>query len=182
MVVRCTKKMLDLLGGRSVTLVEHAPTDGDWYLNLLWFERRKCLLLVHSGTLFSVFRADVRSADLRPLGEYLVDAIESELRAEQLPIDTFSALAPDSVVLAKTASRRTLGFMNEMAAEIGYAITEAGGLSACDIGALNQRLRRTLHNYGGHTTPIELVRAKPALRRMEGGASHPLSRLSARLN
>ncbi len=39
------------------------PRDGDWYLNLLWFDRRKCLLLAHVGTLFPVFVADVR----RPL-------------------------------------------------------------------------------------------------------------------
>jgi len=160
MVVRCTTRMLDLLGGRSVTIADLAPTDDDWYLNLLWLERRKRLLLTHSGTLFSVFRADIRSADLRPLGEYLVDAIESELRAEQLPIDTFSALAPDSVLLAKTSSRRTLGFMTEMAAELGYAIPDAGGLSACDVGVLNRRLRRTLRNRGGYVTPIELVDAK----------------------
>ena len=51
-----------------------------------------------------------------------VDAIEAELRAEQLPIDTFSALALDSVLVAKTSIRRTLGFMTEMAAEVGYAI------------------------------------------------------------
>ena len=34
-VVRCTKKMLDLLGGRSVTLSELPPTNDDWYLNLV---------------------------------------------------------------------------------------------------------------------------------------------------
>ena len=164
MVVRCTQKMLDLLGGRSLTLVDLAPSDDDWYLNLLWIERRKCLLLTHNGTLFSVFRADIRSANLRPPGAYLVDAIEAELRAEQLPIDAFSALAPDRVLLAKTSSRRTLGFMTEMAAELGYAIPAAGGLSACDIGALNRRLRRTLHNRGGYVTPIELVEAKLATR------------------
>jgi hypothetical protein len=39
-VVRCTKKMLDLLG-REVTLCEFAPSDDDWYLNLLWIEREK---------------------------------------------------------------------------------------------------------------------------------------------
>lgn len=160
MVVRCTKKMLDLLGAYSGTLVELAPTDDDWYLNVLWIERRKCLLLVHSGTLFSVFRADVRSADLRLPGEYVVDAIQSELREEQLPLDTFSALAPDGVLFATTASRRTLGFMTEMAAELGDAIAQAGGLSGCDIAVLNQGLRRTLHNYDGYTTPIELVQAK----------------------
>jgi hypothetical protein len=90
MVVRCTKRMLDLLGGRSVDLGEFPPTDDDWYLNLLWIDRQKCLLLVHAGRLFSVFRAGVRSADLRPLGTYLVDAIEAELCAENLPTDTFS--------------------------------------------------------------------------------------------
>jgi hypothetical protein len=164
MVVRCTKKMLDLLGGRSLTLVDLPPSDDDWYLNLLWSERRKCLLLTHSGTLFSLFRSNIRSADLRPLGGYLVDAIGAELRAEQLPIDTFSALAPDRVLLAKTSSRRTLGFMTEMAAELEHAIPAADGLSACDIGALNRRLRRTLHNRDGYVTPIELVEARLATR------------------
>src|SRR6266849_783495 len=74
--------MLDLLGSRSLTLSVLPPTDDDWYLNLLWIDRQKCILLTHAGTLFSVFRAGVRSADLRPLGTYLVDAIETELRAE----------------------------------------------------------------------------------------------------
>src|SRR5437762_12970876 len=49
--------MLDLLGGRSLTLSELPPSDDEWYLNLLWIDRQKCLLLTHAGTLFSVFRA-----------------------------------------------------------------------------------------------------------------------------
>ncbi|SRR5712691_132265 len=130
MVVRCTKKMLDLLGGPSLTLSELPPTDEDWYLNLVWIERQKCLLLTHAGTLFSVFRAGVQVADLRPLGSYLVETIQSELRAEGLPADTFSGLQSDTVRLAKTASRSTLGFMTEMAFELGWIITDKGGLQA----------------------------------------------------
>jgi hypothetical protein len=42
------------------------PSDDDWYANLLWVERQKCLLFTHAGTLFSVFVAGVRKADLRP--------------------------------------------------------------------------------------------------------------------
>jgi Domain of unknown function (DUF6933) len=156
-MVRCTKKMLDLLGGRSITLSELPPTDNDWYLNLLWIDRQKCILVTHAGTLFSVFRAGVRSADLRPIGNYLVEAIETELRAESLPTDTFSELEPKSVRLAKTASRSTLGFMSEMAFELGYPIADAGGLYRCDIDVLNQRLRRTLRNRGEYVRPIELV-------------------------
>ncbi len=157
MVVRCTKGMLDLLGGRSITLSELPPTDDDWYLNLLWIDRQKCLLLTHAGTLFSVFRAGVHRADLRPIGTYLVAAIETELRAENLPTETFSELQPDSVRLAKTASRSTLGFMNEMAFELRYQIADTGGFRRCDIDVLNRGLHRTLRNRGEYVRPIELV-------------------------
>jgi hypothetical protein len=156
-VVRCTKRMLDLLGCRSVALGEFPPSDDDWYLNLLWIDRQKCILLTHSGTLFSIFRANVRSADLRPLGSYLVTAIQTELRAEHLPTDTFSQLQPDNVRLAKTASRSTLGFMNEMAFELRYRIADTGGLHRCDIDSLNRQLRRTLRNRGEYVRPIDLV-------------------------
>jgi hypothetical protein len=164
MVVRCTKRMLDLLGSRSVDLSELPPADDDWYLNLLWIERQKCLLLTHTGTLFSVFRAGVRSADLRTLGTYLVDAIETELRAENLPTDTFSELQPDSIRLAKTASRSTLGFMTEMAYELRYVIADTGGLRRSDIDVLNHGLRRTLWNRGEYVRPIELVAQRVAAR------------------
>jgi hypothetical protein len=107
--------------------------------------------------LFSVFRAGVRSADLRPIGNYLVAAVETELRAEDLHTDTFSKLQPDSVQLAKTASRSTLGFMNEMAFEPRYFLADAGGLERCDIDVLNQGLRRTLRNRGEYVRPTELV-------------------------
>jgi hypothetical protein len=149
--------MLDLLGGRSVALSDLAPADDDWYLNLVWIERQKCLLLTHTGTLFSVFRVGVHVADLRPVGEYLVNAIQAELRAEGLPEETFSGLDPDSVQLAKTASRSTLGFMTEMAFELGWIITDKRGLRRSDINELNHALRRMLWNRGEYVRPIELV-------------------------
>jgi hypothetical protein len=82
---------------------------------------------------------------------------EFELRAESLPTDTFSELEPENVRLAKTASRSTLGFMNEMAFELRYLIAYAGGLGRCDIDVLNHGLRRTLCNRGEYVRPIELV-------------------------
>ena len=158
MVVRSTKKMLDLLG-RDVTLSEPAPSDDDWYLNLLWIERRKCVLLTHSGTLFSVFRAGIRVADLRPLGNYVVQAIETELRAERLLEDTFSQLDPINVRIAKTASRSTLGYMKEMAFELEWSIASDGGLDRIDINELNHALRRQLRSHGrDYARPIELVK------------------------
>ena len=80
MILRCTRRVLDLLSGRAITLTELPPSDDDWYLNLLWLERQKCLLITHAGTLFSVFVAGVRKTDLRPIGPYIVKAVEAELR------------------------------------------------------------------------------------------------------
>jgi hypothetical protein len=156
-ILRCTAKAFDLLGGRRLELTESTPTDDDWYLNLLWVDRKKCLLLTHAGTLFSVFVAGVRKADLVPVGHYIVNAVTAELRAEGLPTDALGRLDPGGVSLARTASRRTLGFMNDIATHCRFEIACAGGLVHADTRALNHHLRRTLNNHGGYAYPIERV-------------------------
>jgi uncharacterized protein DUF6933 len=157
MIVRCTKKTLDLLGGPSVTVEEVPATNEDWYLDLLWIDRRKCLLLTHAGTLFSVFRASIKTADLRPLGPYLCAAIQTELHGERLAADTLGRLQPDHVRAARTASRSTLGSMNQMTREIRYHVAHRGGLPGCDIDELNRQLRRTPRYRDGYARPIDLV-------------------------
>jgi hypothetical protein len=161
-VLRCTAKLLNLLGARDKDLAAPAPSDGDWYANLLWLDRRKCLLLAHAGTLFSVFVADVRKADLLPLRSLVVRLIQRELRSEGLPLDSFGNLDLSSVELARTASRNVLGYMNDIARSCEYAIAESGGLGRCDIERLNRELRRHLHlsrQPPGYFVPIDLIRA-----------------------
>jgi len=156
-VLRCTQRVLALLGVRLGALADPPPSDDDWYLNLLWLERRKCLLFTHAGTLFSVFVADVRAPEIRPIGPYAVAVIEANLQSERLPHDALGSLDPTSVQPANTASRSVLGFMNDIVVHCRYQIAADGSLDNCDIDLLNHRLRRTLHNRGGYVTPIELV-------------------------
>ena len=93
-VVRCTSKLLNLLGKRTILLVEASPSNDDWYANLLWIDRRKCLLVVHAGTLFSLFVADIRVSDLRPFERHIVDLVVGALLEEGLPIDALGGLEP----------------------------------------------------------------------------------------
>jgi len=138
MILRCTAKMLTLVGTRATALPDVPPSDDDWYLNLLWIERRKCLLLTHAGTLFPVFVADVRKADLRPIGPYVVSLVEKHLHSEELAPDTLGRLTPDGVDVAKTASRKHS--------------------RRSDTVLLNRFLRRALHNRAGdYVTPLDLV-------------------------
>jgi hypothetical protein len=158
MNLRCTAKMLALLGVRATTLAAVPPSDDDWYLNLLWIERRKCLLLAHAGTLFPVFVADIRKADITPIEPYVVNLVEEQLRAESLPPDTLGSLDPDRVSLAKTASRSILGIMNDAAIHARYRIEAMGGIDRSDTLFLNRYLRRALHNRSGnYVTPLDLV-------------------------
>jgi len=162
-VVRCTKKLLDLLG-HAVTPTKQPPSDDDWYANLLWIDRRKCLLLVHADTLFPVFRAGIRAGNLRPLGPYLVRAIQEELRSEGLPLDVLGRLHADDVHVAKTANRAVLGHMNDMAVHLRYQIESEGGLHQCDVDVINYRQRRTLHNRDGvYAGPLDLVAGRLAM-------------------
>lgn len=163
MTLRCTKKALALLKVSARELADPPPSDDDWYMNLLWLDRRKCLLLTHAGTLFPVFVADVRAADVRPLADFVVAKIEVELASEGLLSDCLGRLDPEAVQVAKTASRSVLGSMNEMAFYLDYAVADAGGLSHCDSTALNRHLRRRLYSSDGYATPLELV-ARPLSR------------------
>ncbi len=72
-----------------------APDAEDWYANLLWFSGRKCLLLTHSATLFSIFEADLRAADLRATGRLAARLIAREVRSKGLPSSTFADPEPE---------------------------------------------------------------------------------------
>lgn len=158
MILRCTAKMLTLLGVRVTALFDVPPSPDDWYLNLLWIERRKCLLLTNAGTLFSVFAADVRKTDITPIGPYVVGLVEGHLRAEGLAADTLGRLDPNDVHPAKTASRNILGVMNNVAFHARYRIEAMGGIDRSDTLFLNRLLRRALHNQAGdYVTPLDLV-------------------------
>lgn len=161
MIVRCTGKLLNLLGKQSVRLVEALPGSDDWYANLLWLDRRKCLLVVHAGTLFPLFAADIRLSDRRPFERRIVDLLVGALLEEGLPIGALGGLEPGEVRLAKTASRHVLGVMNQMAFEIGWHIDQAGGLGNVDIDELNRHLRGSLHTKDGdYRIPLELVQQR----------------------
>jgi hypothetical protein len=157
-IVRCTKKTLDLLDGGSITLSELPPA------------RRRLVsepALDRSAEVHPAHRTAARCS--RPSEQVCVARISArsgtissprlrpKLHAESLPADTFSELEPGSVRLAKTASRSTLGFMDEMAFELRYLVADADGLGRCDIDVLNHGLRRALCNRGEYVRPIELV-------------------------
>jgi hypothetical protein len=156
-MLRCTAKVLALLRVSEPAIGE--ACEQDWYAHLIRIDRRKCLLVTHAGTLFSVFMPNVTAAGLRPIGPPVVSAIQAALQAEHLPIDTLGELDPCQVAVAKTADRRILGTINDLAFTTEHVIATNGGLARCDINALNHGLHRTINSITGYIPPIDLVTA-----------------------
>jgi hypothetical protein len=161
-ILRCTRKLLTVLGP-AVAGPAPVPDPGDWYANLVRFDRRTCLLLTHSATLFTIFEADVTASGLRATRQLVTGLIGRELRREELPAGTFGDLGQQEVLLAKTADRGVLGGMNDMAFRCELVIADAGGLARTDLAELKRSLRRTINSARGYCPPIELT-----ARRLDG--------------
>jgi hypothetical protein len=155
-ILRCTKKLLAVLGAGHAAEPGPTPAAEDWYASLLWSGRRKCLLLTHATTLFSIFEADVHAGDLRVIHRMVTELGERELRRESLPA-TFGNLRSQELILAKAADRSVLGCMNDMAFLCEVAISDAGGLAHFELGELNHALHRNINSSRGYRPPVELA-------------------------
>jgi len=98
-IVRCTAKLRALIGRQAQERTDPGCSPSDWYANLLVIERRKCLLVTHARTLFSVFAPDVRAAQLRPLGPFVVASVPSRPAPRYLSVGaTFLNSIPELTV------------------------------------------------------------------------------------
>jgi hypothetical protein len=156
--IRCTSKLLKVMGG-SPPAGNAEPREDDWYANLLWFDGRKCLLVTHAATLFSVFEPNVAKASLAAIGPLLAQLIERELAAEDLPQATFGSLAASTFVVVRTSSRSVLGSMTDMRYQIERAVGQSGGLRHLDLPSLNRSLRRIPFSALKYERPIDRARA-----------------------
>ncbi len=162
MIVRCTRKLGAELEVRHQDL-EPAPvnpaTFEDWHANLVRIDRRKCLLLVDSKTLFTFLVPGVLRRDLAPFGELLTTHLAEALFAHLVELNNVPVLLTRSpVVFAPTNSRKVLGSMNEYAFLFKRHIDCAGGLQGIDLRALHRRMNETPMRMLGHDTAIDRVR------------------------
>jgi len=143
-IIRCTAKLL--------TELKTKPTNGpsqpsawcDWHANLLWVDRKKCVLFTNNQTLYSFFLPSMKKPILenfeevfrlglckRPMNEGFAEPqVEYMLRGHR------------HIVIAKTNSRSILGSMNDLAFQIKSMIYATGGLANADLSEINRQLNR----------------------------------------
>ena len=161
MIVRCTRKLLRELGIRGDDLgSEQRSRDlfGDWHANLLHVDRRKCLLLTDTCTLFTVFVPAILKRDLQDFSGLLRASCARALSSHGIDCRAIPKLDRDEpVVFGKTNNRHVLGSMNDYAFHFKFHIASEGGLGRANIERLNHRLSKMPLGAIGYKYSIEAV-------------------------
>jgi len=133
---------------------------GAWYANLLMIERRKCVLFTSEKTLYSFLVPGVKKADFKCFDKLFTANLRLNLESEGFRKDVIEKVMGgyDRIDLGKTRSRSVLGSMNEYAYHYKFGIHGEGGLSSCDILALNKEINRTPMSALGHNYGIDEIR------------------------
>ena len=154
--------MLDVLGGKP-ELVEAPPREDDWYANVFYIEGKKCVPLVHLGTLYTILTLDTGVGFLRPFGGFVYSRMASRsLEHDDLPQDALGPLDYKDVHLARTADRSMLGSMNDMVLMTKHIVRAEGGLGRCDASILNRWLHDVPNGARDFASSLELVRRRVA--------------------
>lgn len=116
--LRCTRKLLDRIKVSPDS--EPVPPDtvlGDWYANLVRAGRTQVVLAVSERTLLPVV---VPAREGRTVARRVAEAIEPLLLSIGVPAEAANAErdAMQDAVIAKTASRRVLGSLNDLAFQL----------------------------------------------------------------
>lgn len=158
LVLRCTAKLLRELGCEPACNddVEKAHGLNVWFVNLLRFDRRKCVLFTNEKTLFSFLVPGLKREQLRSLGEVFAKNLSERLAAEGLGKYEKKLVGDRSAIaIAKTNSKSVLGSMNDLALQFEYHIKGYGGLENIDLKRLNREINRVPMGALGYRYAIE---------------------------
>jgi hypothetical protein len=118
---------------------------GEWYANLFYIERRKCVFFTHAPTLFSFISFDVRRPEIRDLSGLFRKELERALRDERFSDEAIRRVLFETgeIRFDRTADRSVLGVMVDQVKITQYFAWHDGGLEKCDRVDIVRRLNRT---------------------------------------
>ena len=162
-IIHCTQKLLKEL---DVPIIDpdKTPSDsqglGNWYANLIKIDRKKCLLFTNEKTLYSFLIPHIKKATLKNIVNEFMITLNFNLQYEGFSLEVISKVMEDyeKIGFAKTASRKVLGSMNELAFQYEVLIMGKEGLGNVKILELNHTINRTIMGAIKYKYPIEALK------------------------
>jgi hypothetical protein len=162
--LKCTKKVLDEIGIQTPAAIE--PRDnateplGDWCVNLLRIDRRKCLLFVNEKTLYSVIAIGLKKAHIQNIANVFRDILFGSLLDEGFSAEQAEKILTEynEIALSKTTDRSVLASMNDLAFRYDVSILDEGGVDNCNIRRIMMQTNRTPMGARKYAFPIDLLK------------------------
>jgi len=162
-IIHCTQKLLKEL---DVPIIEPDKTHldyqglGNWYANLIRIDRKKCLLFTNEKTLYSFLIPHVKKANLKNIVDEFMINLSFNLQYEWFSLEVISKVMQEykEIGFAKTASRKVLGSMNELAFQYEVMIMGKEGLGNVKILELNHSVNRVILGAIKYARPINALK------------------------
>ena len=154
MIIQATKKLQDMVGVKTTDLPKESDVFVSWHGNIFMIGRKKCLLVTHNESLYSIFFYGVTKKEMNNLAEILKSRLAELLRRDDfiLPqivkmLDSF-----ESISYMKTSDRSVIGNMNDMVHMLKYYnMTE-------DELTLSQKINHTPYSRGKFYFPRDILK------------------------
>jgi len=162
-LLRCTKKLQKEMGLKQddLTLLEPPFSFlGSWHANLLYIERRKCVLFVNDKTLFNFLVPDLPRSQILKLGTVFLKYLECIISDEGFdPAIKERILGEYSEIgYAPTTSKRILGSMNDLAYHYKHHVIAGGGAHGCNLPEIIRSLNRMPMGAIGYQFSLEALK------------------------
>ncbi|MCP4611152.1 MAG: hypothetical protein GY845_20785 [Planctomycetes bacterium] len=143
-IIRCTKKLLDELKIKPTGDIGLSDGIGNWHANILWIDRRKCVLFTNDQTFYSFLIPAMKKPEFQNFHEVFRLNLLKNMMSEGLSKKQFEHLfdAHKEIRIAKTNNRSVLGSMNELAFQVKFSVHNMGGLATTNLLELNHELNR----------------------------------------
>lgn len=163
-LIRCTGKLQKEMGVKKTDLVEGEPTFsfmGQWHTNLIYINKKKCVLFTNDKTLFNFIVTDVSRAEIKELSKMFIDNFYCILADEGIEQETINKICQEygEVRYAKTSSKSVLGSMNDLAFHYKFLIQEAGSVYSHLVPGIIKQLNRMPMGPLKYRYPIEALKA-----------------------
>ena len=163
-LIRCTGKLRKEMGLKNSDLWDAEPKFsylGSWHANLIYIERKKCVLFVNDKTLFNFIAPGVSRSEIRNLDVLFKSLLRCVLSEEGFDGSAKEKIMSeyDNISYAKTKSRSVLGSMNDLAFHYKYHIHHVGGLHSPAIPNIIRRLNEMPMGAIEYAYPIEALKA-----------------------
>lgn len=156
-VVRCTRKLLQLLDGAPADCVpDTSAALGNWYANVVPTVAGELIVLANERTLLSV-AIPAQMAD-RLFVEFPA-RVYNLLRMIGVPTDIAlrECAELETVLLARTESRSLLGSLNEIALHYQLVAERDSGRRTLSLSAVEKQLSRFLHSPLNYVRPGDIA-------------------------